>query len=240
MAYFLFPPQLAEFAIDDSWAPTSRVWDILKNYLTDSRRKKIESVTSSRCFSILPILEGLYDQGNVSAVLRTAEGLGFGGAVIVQTQEKFKVSQRTSAGADKWLLTKKYSDPTIAVNELKEHGYRVIATSLHPQAQGMEHFQWNEPTAIIFGNEKEGVSQATLKMADAHLYIPMRGFVQSFNISVAAAIVLSHISTWRAQQLNSFADLTPEQILYLNALFACRTLDSHSDILRRELGSKSH
>ena len=235
MEHFLLPCSLKEWTIDHQKIPTDKVWEILKIYLTDSRRQKIENVTSQRCFSILPVLEGLYDQGNLSAVLRTTEGLGYAGAVIIQTQEKFKVSQRTCAGADKWLLIKKYTDTASAINELKQHGYQIITTSLNPKAQALSHFQWVKPSAIIFGNEKEGVSTTALELADAHLYVPMRGFVQSFNISVAAAIVLSHISTWRTQQLQSFADASPEQIMFLNALFACRTLDSHKDILRRHL-----
>ena len=83
--------------------------------LTPDRQKKIENVVSRRCFSIPVVLESIYDRGNISAVMRTAEGLGFTNFHVIETQEKFKQSQRVTQGADKWIETKKWKTSAEAI-----------------------------------------------------------------------------------------------------------------------------
>lgn len=74
---------------------------------------------------------------------------------------------------------------------------QVLATSCSPSARPLRHWDFTRPTAIILGNEHSGVEQELLQMADGELYIPMYGMIQSFNVSVAAAIILSEAARQR-------------------------------------------
>lgn len=211
------------------------VSQILKNIwplLTPERQKKIERVASQRCFSIPVVLESIYDRGNISAVMRTAEGLGFSNFHVIETQEKFKNSQRVTQGADKWVETKKWSTSNEAIQFFKKNKIRLCVTSLD-SAKPLHEVDFSTPLALVLGNEKDGVSKEMLEAADERVIIPMPGFVQSFNISVAGALCLYQIFQSRLHTLGKNHDVTSEQIEILKAVYALRTQDSASDILQR-------
>ncbi len=205
-----------------------KIWPML----TPDRQKKIENVVSKRCFSIPVVLESIYDRGNISAVMRTAEGLGFTNFHVIETQEKFKQSQRVTQGADKWIETKKWKTSAEAIKYFKDNKIKLCVTSLD-SAKPLHEIDFSTPHALVLGNEKDGVSRAMLEAADERVIIPMPGFVQSFNISVAGALCLYQIYQSRLQKLGRNEDVTPEQIEILKAHYAIRTQDSSVDILDR-------
>lgn len=204
-----------------------KIWPLL----TPERQRKIENVAAKRCFSIPVVLESIYDRGNISAVMRTAEGLGFANFHIIETQEKFKNSQRVTQGADKWVEAKKWKSTSEAVKYFKDNKIRICVTSLEA-AKPLHEVDFSTPLALVLGNEKDGVSKEMLEAADERVIIPMPGFVQSFNISVAGALCLYQIFQSRLHRLGKNEDITPEQISILKASYALRTLDSAEDILR--------
>lgn len=210
-----------------------KIWPLL----TPERQRKIENVIAKRCFSIPIVLESIYDRGNISAVMRTAEGLGFSNFHVIETQEKFKNSQRVTQGADKWIETKKWKSTTEAVKYFKDNKIRLCVTSLEA-AKPLHEVDFSTPLALVLGNEKDGVSKEMLEAADERVIIPMPGFVQSFNISVAGALCLYQIFQTRLHRLGKNEDVTPEQISILRASYALRTLDSAEDILRAGLEKK--
>ncbi|MBY0452516.1 MAG: TrmH family RNA methyltransferase, partial [Bdellovibrionaceae bacterium] len=95
----------------------------------------------------------------------------------------------------------------------------------------IHEIDFTTPLALVLGNEKDGVSQEMLDAADERVIIPMPGFVQSFNISVAGALSLYQIYQDRLRRLGKVSDVTPEQIEILKAQYAMRTLDSAEEIL---------
>lgn len=202
--------------------------------LTASRRERIEQVVRHRNFSNAVVLEGIYDRGNVSAVMRTAEGLGFSNFHVIETQEKFKEANRVTQGADKWVEVKKWKNTKDAVKFIKDQGHQLVVTSLEASVP-IGEVDFTKPTALVLGNEKEGVSREMLEAADHRIIIPMTGFVQSFNISVAGALSLYHIFRERSLKLGRVGDLTEEQINILKAVYYLRTQDSASDVLERVL-----
>jgi tRNA (guanosine-2'-O-)-methyltransferase len=84
------------------------VLDHIGPLLTTERRQKIDRVVAGRNFETAVVLEGIYDRGNISAVMRTAEGLGFANFHVIETQEKFKEANRVTQGADKWVEVQKW------------------------------------------------------------------------------------------------------------------------------------
>ena len=212
--------------------------DILKHIfplLTPERQKKILQVTRERCFDVSVVLENIYDRGNTSAVMRTGEGLGFANFHVIETFEKFKESNRVTQGADKWVEVKKWKSTAEAIQHFKKNKIRICVTSLEA-AKPLHEVDFTTPIALVLGNEKNGISKEMLEAADERVIIPMPGFVQSFNISVAGALCLYQIYQNRLQKLGRNADVTARQIDVLNAHYALRTLDSASDILKHHLG----
>lgn len=207
--------------------------DVMKHVyplLTPDRRSKIERVAEGRCFDISVVLESIYDRGNISAVMRTAEGLGFSNFHIIETFEKFKNANRVTQGADKWVESKKWKKTSDFIDYAKKNKIRICVTSLEA-AKPIHEVDFTTPLALVLGNEKDGVSKEMLEAADERVIIPMPGFVQSFNISVAGALSLYQIYQDRLRRLGRVADVTPEQIEILKAQYALRTLDSAEEIL---------
>ena len=199
--------------------------------LTPDRLKKIEKVVKDRNFDTAVVLESIYDRGNVSAVMRSAEGLGFGNFHVIETQEKFKESNRVTQGADKWVEVQKWKSTTDCVKTLKSQGYKIYVTHLDANSKPLHNVDFSGKTAFVLGNEKSGVSPEMVAAADETVIIPMSGFVQSFNISVAGALGLYHISQDRLKKLGSNASLTEEEMAILSAHYYMRTQDSSYDFL---------
>ncbi|MFS4457777.1 TrmH family RNA methyltransferase [Bdellovibrio sp. HCB2-146] len=194
--------------------------------LTADRRQKIERVVADRNFDTAVVLEGIYDRGNISAVMRSAEGLGFGNFHVIETQEKFKEANRVTQGADKWVEVKKWKQTADCVKNLKAQGYKICVTHLDAKAKPLHEIDFSGKVALVLGNERDGVSQEMIAAADESIIIPMTGFVQSFNISVAGALSLYHISQDRRQRRGTNASLTEEEQGILRAHYYMRTQDS--------------
>lgn len=201
--------------------------------LTPERQGRMFDVVKGRTGTVIPVLENLYDRGNISAVLRSAEAFGLYQVHMIELGEKFKESQRTTAGADKWVETPKWKSTRSCVEHLRGQGYRIVATHLSADAKPIEAIDFTQPTALVLGNEKEGITSEMAELADDRVILPMFGFVQSFNISVAGALAFYQVVQDRVKRRGGQGDLSPEQQDILRAVYSLRTLDSAADILFR-------
>lgn len=203
----------------------NEVIEVMGKLLTEHRKDRIKYVVERRTRDIVPVLDGIYDRGNISAVIRSAEAFGLQNFHIVETQERFKEANRTTTGADKWLDITKWKSSLDCAKYLKENGYQIICTHLEASIP-ISEVDFSKRTALVLGNEKDGVSKEMLKMSDQNVIIPMQGFAQSFNISVAGAISFYHIYQDRMKRLGHHGNLTPEEKAYLTADFYLRTADN--------------
>lgn len=224
------PFEVAGHALD-----ADSVIEILEPQLTDARRERIHEVVQGRTYSVVPVLDGIYDRGNISAVMRSAEALGFQKMHLIETQEGFKVANRVTQGTDKWLDVERWEQPSECGERLRAQGYQIVVTHLEA-ARPICEVDFTRPTAIVFGNERDGVSEELVAMADCATIIPMSGFAQSFNISVAAAIAFYHIKTERDRN-GCHADLSEVQKRLLKANYYVRSVRSPEAHVARALGS---
>jgi tRNA (guanosine-2'-O-)-methyltransferase len=206
--------------------------------LTPERRRKIDEVAQLRNFSNAVVLENIYDRGNASAVMRSAEALGFVQMHLIELGEKFKESQRTTAGADKWLEVKKWKSTGDCIRSLKAEGHQIVVTHLDATSKPIDQVDFSNPTALVLGNEKDGVSREMIEAADHRVVLPMTGFVQSYNISVAGALCFYHIYMDRVRRLGKCGDLSLKEQRILQAEYYLRSLDSAADFLRELLDRK--
>ena len=212
-----------------SYTP-QEVIDVLGPLLTDERRARIAEVVAGRTCTVVPVVECLYDRGNVSAVVRSAEALGYQCLHNIDTSEKYRHAGRVTQGAEKWVDMAVWQSTGACLDHLREKGYRILATHFE-DAQPLSAFDFTRPTALVFGNEKDGVSGAVLEAAEARVVLPMAGFVRSFNISVAAALCLYHVQQDRIRRQGFHGDLTPSERERLVAEFHLRSLNYGDRIL---------
>lgn len=215
-------------------ARVPRIIEILTDHLTDERRQRLDQVVGQRSLHFVSVLENIYDRGNVSAVMRSAEAFGFLQMYLVDRPgARFKAANRITRGAEKWLDVRAADDPARAVAELKGRGYQIWATDLDT-ADTIDTIDWTKPTAVVLGNEKEGVSPEMKALVDGRFRVPMLGFSQSFNISVAAALIFyrAHLET---RGLGERARLNPREREQVLANYLLRCFDNPAGILKARL-----
>lgn len=125
-------------------------------------------------------------------------------------------------GAEKWLDIELWDTPKDCFDVLRSRGYRVATTHVGMDAVSVYDMDWSIPTAIVVGNEKRGISEEALKLSDLHCSIPMNGMVDSFNVSVAAGILMHQAVCDRTSRLGQHGDLTEEERQILQAEFLLR------------------
>ena len=107
------------------------------------------------------------------------------------------LGRKTSASARKWVESVRHRDRQELETSLRAQNMQILATTFTPTAKPLRTWDFTRPTAIIMGNEHSGVNEELISMADGELYIPMYGMIQSFNVSVAAAIILAESARQR-------------------------------------------
>ncbi len=213
-----------------------QVMEILAPVMRDERLARIRDIVAQRTTTVVPVVEGLVNTGNVSAVMRSAEALGYQSVHVVRGEhDRFKQSERTSRGAEKWLDLYRWPDPEPCVRYLQAAGYRTIAMHLAADGVPIREIDFTEPTALVFGNEKQGVSPAMLEAVDASCIVPLSGFTESFNVSVAAAVALYHAQQDRLRRQGYHADLSDDEQNTLAARFCMRSVRHPKAILRRAM-----
>jgi tRNA (guanosine-2'-O-)-methyltransferase len=211
--------------------PAQTIHDRIASLLTPDRLKKISEVVEQRTFSVSVVLENIHDRGNASAVMRSAEALGLAQVHSIEPGEKLKESQRTTAGADKWVELSRWKTTQECISQLKKEKKQIIVTHLDSTSKPIHQVDFTKPTAIVLGNEKDGASQEMIAAADVRVILPMVGFVQSYNISVAGALCFYHIYMDRMRRQSFHGDLTPEQKMILRTHYYLRTQNSAFDVL---------
>ena len=171
----------------------------LEGFLTDKRKSTFHKVLDERTKHFTVVLEDIYQPHNASAVVRTCDIFGVQDLHVIENRYINRVSKYVTKGAQKWITTKRYKtdgdNTTTCLNQLKKEGYQIIATSPHADASLLQDFKIDKKTAFVFGAEATGISDTVKENADGFLKIPMVGFTESFNISVAAAIILQDVTT---------------------------------------------
>jgi len=170
-----------------------------EDYLTENRKALFKKVLEDRTRHFTVVLEDIFQPHNASAVVRTCDIFGVQDVHAIENKYTNKVSRHVAKGSQKWITSKRYksdaNNTQICLDSLKEKGYQIIATTPHNDSCLLQDFDVSKKSAFVFGVEAEGVSDYVKDNADGFLKIPMVGFTESLNISVAAAIILQDVTT---------------------------------------------
>jgi len=169
----------------------------LSDFVTDHKKDKIRSVLSLRTRALTLVLEDIYKPHNASAVIRTSECLGIQDIHVVEDRNPYDVNPYVTRGSAKWITLYHYNHHNQqniekCFSNLRSEGYQILATTPHDYGQPYQETTLIQKTAIVFGEEENGISDFVKSNADGFITIPMNGFTESFNISVSAAIILAH------------------------------------------------
>ena len=142
----------------------------------------------------LLLLDSIQDPHNLGAILRTSECMGVDGVIMTihQSAPITDVVEKTSAGAVNHLKIAKVTNLNQEITYLKENGFWIVGSSLE-NSKDYREIDYNMPIALIMGNEEKGIRKLIADNCDFLVSIPMRGKIQSLNVSVAAGILLSQI-----------------------------------------------
>ncbi|VAH28327.1 unnamed protein product [Triticum turgidum subsp. durum] len=153
---------------------------------------------------------------------------------------RYRDNRHVSMGAEKWLDIELWSSPAECFDALKKRGYRIACTSLGSDSVSVYDMDWSHPTAIVVGNETMGISDVALKLSDMHCSVPMKGMVDSFNVSVAAGILMHHAVYDRVSRLGQNGDLTSEENRILLAEFYLRHRESTATVIHEYAKRKAN
>lgn len=227
---------------------------ILKAFTLPDRVEKFQEILSQRTNRIRFVFENPSNPNNIWAALRTFDSFGLQFVDIILHEkndwESARKGRMTAAlGSQKWLTLQQYNNTADCFHHLKTQGYTIIASDLHSksvslpsldqswisqqQQQQREQREGQElqeiKIAIVMGNEVQGITEEVRQLADQLVYIPMKGFAESFNLSVAAAILCSHFQH-QALLTTNFPEAIKQRILFTWYL---KSVKGSMSILRR-------
>ncbi|KAL3844630.1 hypothetical protein ACJIZ3_002033 [Penstemon smallii] len=217
-------PYLDKVKAGDVYVSSEEVLEAIEPHIMDLRKERFRKAVNNRSYSVCLVVEGLSDFGNVSAAFRSAEALGFQSVHVVScdSSKRYKDNHHVGMGAEKWLDIELWSSVKECFGVLKSRGYRIATAHLGTEAVSVYDIDWSCPTAIVVGNELSGISPEALKLSDIHCNIPMNGMVDSFNVSVAAGLLMHQAVCDRTLRMGSHGDLMQEERQILLAEFYLR------------------
>jgi len=191
-----------------------------EQFLLDVRKEKIDRVVSHRTRNFTVVLDRLEDSFNMAAVLRTCESMGVQEVhIVINPEAPFVPNSRVAQGCDKWLDVKLYKTFAECREQLKSRGFSLYASAIQDGATSLYTLRFDGKMALVFGNERHGVSEDVLAGVDGTFWVPMKGFSQSLNISAAASACISRAIAWRDEHLGQSGDLSPEDAQALRERF---------------------
>uniref|UniRef100_A0A7S3NR72 tRNA/rRNA methyltransferase SpoU type domain-containing protein n=1 Tax=Aureoumbra lagunensis TaxID=44058 RepID=A0A7S3NR72_9STRA len=236
---------------------------ILREFASEARYEQICSVAKGRTKNFVVGYERPSNPNNFFACLRTIDSFGIQNVAYVADSQDFatarakrrrsraisfenrKLKMKSALGSQKWLTIHEFVDTLDMLNNLKAKGYQIIATDLQPGAQPITelhspevHASRDNKIALIFGNEEAGISEQLRQLCDLRVFIPMRGFAESFNLSVATAAILSRLDALNFIPPQQLSIQEQNQLIFL---WLSRSIGykSTSAILRRYHSSYS-
>jgi len=215
--------------------------DYLTTLVTTNRVLRFDEVLQQRTKHFTVVLEDLYQKHNQSAIVRSCDIFGIQDMHVIENKYVSYMSNQVAKGAQKWLDFKMYDsidhNTQACIDAVKNSGYQLIVTSPHVDSCFLQDFDVTKKTAFVFGVEKAGVSQQMMEQADGFIKIPMYGFTESLNVSVAAAIILQNV-TERIKKSNVAWQLTDFEKMEIKLNWLKKSIKNIDLIMQRYANSK--
>ena len=201
---------------------------------TAERFNKLRQVAQRRQSGFTVVIEDVFDPHNLGAIARSCDAFGIQQLnVIFDQQPAFDpkaVGKNSSTATNKWLDYRIHHSTGSALRALKSEGWQLVATVLDPAAEPIYAADLCLPQiALLFGNEKTGLSSQAIALADKQVTIPMQGIAQSMNVSVSAALAIYEATRQRRERCPEALQSSPPEVERTLAYF----LDMHESLGKR-------
>ncbi|MEL6494875.1 MAG: tRNA (guanosine(18)-2'-O)-methyltransferase TrmH [Cyanobacteria bacterium J06623_7] len=163
------------------------------------RYERIKQVLDRRQPDLTVLMEDVHKPHNLSAIMRTCDAVGVFAVHAVNRHSDTPTFSQVAQGSEKWVKLHAHPEIETAIRHLQQQDYKVYAAHLSNRAVDYRQIDYTQPTAILLGTEKWGVTDTAADLVDGHIIIPMHGMVQSLNVSVANAVVLFEAQRQRLQ-----------------------------------------
>ena len=173
------------------------------------RFERMKEVLEQRLTSVVLIVEATYMRHNLSAMFRTAESFGIQNVYFVCSKNIYTSS--ASRGSERWLNVEIIDSIERIVKKLKEEGFSFFIADFSNVSFNPNTVPIEQKIAICMGTELTGVSEKAKQLADGVIQIPMYGFTQSLNVSVACACILQAVTERRREFLGTLGDLSQQE-----------------------------
>ena len=202
---------------------------VLEPMVAERRRARIQEVIGRRLSSVAVLFDAPHDPHNGAAMIRSCEAFGVQYMHVVERKERFLSAGSVSRSAEQWIDVVCHADVSGALRSARAAGLELVGA--HPEGELVPADLASIPRlAIVLGNERDGISEELAASCARRVRVPMRGFVESLNVSVTAAILLSSATTGRTGDLDETARLR----LYARGLYLSvpRAREIVSELLR--------
>jgi len=165
----------------------------LQSLLSQKRIENLQRVLNNRLEDIVVVLDNLFDPHNMGAIVRTVEALGIQDIHVIERDTPLDLSYKVTKYSHKWVSIHTYENARSCVDFIKKHGFQIVVAQMTGTAVPIDDFEIypDSKIAIVMGNEHAGASEEICQLADTHVVVPMYGFTESYNVSVATALVLA-------------------------------------------------
>ncbi|HEY3493188.1 MAG TPA: RNA methyltransferase [Polyangiaceae bacterium] len=197
---------------------------VLEPLAAPERCARIAGVVNGRIGRVTVLMDAPHDPHNGAAVIRSADAFGLPEIHVVPRVEPFLIGRRVTQGTERWVEVVQHPTPAAALAALGARNFELVAT--HPEGELVpEDLPSIDRLCLVLGNEHDGICEELRLGARRSVRIPMRGFVESLNVSVAAALLL------RAATLGREGDLPAEERERLYAVGLARSVPRATEIL---------
>jgi tRNA (guanosine-2'-O-)-methyltransferase len=217
-----------------SGAELERIVELLAPYLTAERVQRLEGALGARTRELVVVAEDLDKEHNLSAVIRSAEAFGLLEVhAVPKPGVELKITRRVSIGSEKWIDLFRHETPLEAHRRLRARGYEIWAADVHGEAVSLEDVPLDRKLALVFGNEKDGLDDASVRDADRVFSIPMHGLGESLNVGTAAAVSIYDLLA-RKRRAGLFRGLDPVERLRVRAAWYALSVRAAPELLARD------
>jgi len=206
--------------------------------VSPERAARIEAVLDRRLVGLTVVIENLYDPHNGAAALRSLEGLGLGAAHVIEERGPFRASPAVTIGCEKWIEIHHHADVESARAAVAAAGMTLCA-AVPGAGATVDDLPALEPTALVVGNEHDGLTEAALAACTRRIEVPMHGFTRSFNLSVAVALLVSRMAERRRRALGRAGDLPAEVRAKWRARWYAQDIRGAGEIVKRYVSDET-
>jgi len=167
--------------------------------MTAERFARLVEVLNLRQPDLTVVSDSVHKGQNLSAIVRTCDAVGIMDVHSALDEATFRAHTGTTMGTHKWVETHVYQNVSEPLTKLHSEGYQIVAADTAGSTVDYREIDFTQPTALLLGAEKYGISDTAAPFIDKRITVPMLGMVESFNVSVACAIILAEARRQREQ-----------------------------------------